>query len=281
MASTGQTALDKLLAQMATGAPATPAAPAAAPAAPATAAPLQPVPVAPTVNALDQINQAIPGFSGLSEQATQRISDLMAGKLPADVQSQIRSAGATQAQISGMPGSNMMSGTLAGNRTLRDIGKTSYEAGQQGFTDLMSMLQNYSGTVAPSANAALSAQVAREGQATEQAMQTQRLTQAATEFQQNFTLEEKKLAQQLGISEQDLALRLAALQQGKDLAYAQLNQSASQFDQGRQVSPKDVFSAAAGPTAPEGTLAALLSKYGINAEIPAVNSRIVSPILGA
>lgn len=99
-------------------------------------------------NVLNILNQAIPGFSGLTQTATDIIRNRMAGQLSPETLSNIQRAGAQQAVISGMPGSAALSGSLMGNRTLRDIGATTEQYQQQGFGDLLSMLGGYSGTAA-------------------------------------------------------------------------------------------------------------------------------------
>ena len=89
------------------------------------------------------INTAIPGYSGLSQQGSNYISQLMSGKLPTDVQNAIQDKAATYGVTSGMPGSG-----LARNRSLRDLGLTSLQAQQTGFGDLVNFLQGSSGTSA-------------------------------------------------------------------------------------------------------------------------------------
>lgn len=100
-------------------------------------------------NLTNILNQAIPGYSGLTQSASSIIGDSMEGKLPPDVQNVIRDASATQAVASGMPGSSNMSGTLSGNRTLRDLGITSLQRQDSGVKDFLSFLQGVSGTAAP------------------------------------------------------------------------------------------------------------------------------------
>lgn len=112
------------------------------------------VPTLPTTGALQGnvsniLNSAIPGYSGLSQGASSIIGDAMAGRLPGDVQNVIKSNAATQAVMSGMPGSSAVGGTLMGNRTLRDLGLTSLQRQDSGVRDLISMLQGVSGTAAP------------------------------------------------------------------------------------------------------------------------------------
>src|SRR6185295_1493295 len=77
------------------------------------------IPNLPTTQALQGnltniLNTAIPGYSGLTQSASSIINDAMGGKLPGDVQNVIKNNAATQAAMSGMPGSNAVSGTLAG-----------------------------------------------------------------------------------------------------------------------------------------------------------------------
>src|SRR3990167_2514118 len=83
-----------------------------------------------TSQTLAGLNQAIPGFSGLSGQASANILGLLSGKLPGDVQQLIQNSRAQQAVSSGMPGSSRLQGTLVGNATLRDLGLTSLQAQQ-------------------------------------------------------------------------------------------------------------------------------------------------------
>lgn len=95
------------------------------------------------------LNNAIPGFSNLTRAASSNVGNELAGQLPTDVTDQIRNTAATQAVINGMPGSSNIAGTVFGNRTLKDIGLTSLGQQQTGFKDLLSLLQGFSGTVAP------------------------------------------------------------------------------------------------------------------------------------
>lgn len=95
------------------------------------------------------LNQAIPGYTGLTQSASSIIGDSLSGKLPGDVQNLIRDQAATQAVAGGMPGSSQTSGTLYGNRTLRDLGLTSLQRQDAGVKDLIGMLQGVSGTAAP------------------------------------------------------------------------------------------------------------------------------------
>lgn len=111
-------------------------------------------PVLPTTGQLQTditgiLNQAIPNFSGLSGQASSIIGDAMSGRLPQDVQNLIQDRAATQAVMGGLPGTSNLSGSLFGNRTLRDLGITSLGQQQQGVKDLISLLQGFSGVAAP------------------------------------------------------------------------------------------------------------------------------------
>lgn len=92
---------------------------------------------------------AIPGFSGLSSQSSDLIRQLMSGQLTTGERSSIYNAGAERGIMGGMPGSSAMGGSLYANADLRNIGRASGERQQQGFQDFLSMLQGYSGTVAP------------------------------------------------------------------------------------------------------------------------------------
>lgn len=112
------------------------------------------VPTLPSTSALTSnlsniLNQTIPNFNGLTSQASGIIGSAMSGQLPQDVQDVIQNAAATQAVSGGMPGSSRMGGSLYGNRSLRDLGLTSLQRQDKGFSDLISLLQGVSGTAAP------------------------------------------------------------------------------------------------------------------------------------
>ena len=100
-------------------------------------------------NQLGILNNAIPGFSGLTKSASSIVGSALNGQIPQDVQQQIQDAAAKQAVEGGMPGSNMQSGSLFGNSYLKNLGLTSLGQQQTGMQDLLSLLQGYSGTVAP------------------------------------------------------------------------------------------------------------------------------------
>lgn len=94
---------------------------------------------------------AIPGFTGLSSGSSDLIKQLMSGQLTTGERSAIYNAGAERGIMGGMPGSSASGGSLYANADLRNIGRASGERQQQGFQDFLSMLQGYSGTVAPNA----------------------------------------------------------------------------------------------------------------------------------
>lgn len=95
------------------------------------------------------LNSAIPGFNGLTKSASSIVGSALNGELPGDVQSLIKRNAAEQAVAGGMPGTGNTNGTLFGNNTLRDLGLTSLNRQDTGVHDLLSLLQGYSGTVAP------------------------------------------------------------------------------------------------------------------------------------
>lgn len=99
-------------------------------------------------NVTSILNQAIPNFSGLTSGASSHINDLMNGRLPMSVQNDIQDAGAAQAVAGGMPGNSRDFGGVFGNSVLRNIGVAGEGRKQQGFQDLLSLLQGYSGTAA-------------------------------------------------------------------------------------------------------------------------------------
>lgn len=112
------------------------------------------IPQLPTTQALQSnltniLGQAIPNFSGLSSQASGVIGSALSGKLPTDVQNLIRDNAAARAVTGGMPGTSNISGSLYGNRTLRDLGLTSLQRQDSGVKDLISFLGGVSGAAAP------------------------------------------------------------------------------------------------------------------------------------
>jgi hypothetical protein len=96
-----------------------------------------------------QLNRAIPGFSANTSKASSLIKELMAGKLTTGERRSIYDAGAERGTLNGMPGSTGQGGSLFANADLRNIGLESGQRQQQGFGDLLQMLQGYSGTVLP------------------------------------------------------------------------------------------------------------------------------------
>lgn len=92
------------------------------------------------------INSAIPGFNGLTQTGTQLIQDLMSGKLSPGTVNEIQDAGAAQAAASGVPGASREFGSVFADQVLRNIGTASEKRQQQGFGNLLSLLQGYSGT---------------------------------------------------------------------------------------------------------------------------------------
>jgi len=73
----------------------------------------------------------------------------MSGRLTSGERKEIFNAGAERGVANGMPGSSASGGSLFANADLRNIGLASGQRQQQGFQDLLSMLQGYSGTVVP------------------------------------------------------------------------------------------------------------------------------------
>ncbi len=95
------------------------------------------------------LGQAIPGYSGLTQGASGIIGSAISGQVPTDVQNLLKQQSAQQSVMSGMPGTSNISGTLGGNRTLRDLGLTSLERQDTGVKGLLGLLQGVSGTAAP------------------------------------------------------------------------------------------------------------------------------------
>lgn len=99
--------------------------------------------------ATNQLSSIIPGFSALTADSSNLIKQLMSGQLTGSERRAIYDAGAERGVAGGMPGSTGMAGSLFANADLRNIGVASGQRQQQGFQDLLAMLQGYSGTVAP------------------------------------------------------------------------------------------------------------------------------------
>lgn len=98
-----------------------------------------------------QLASIIPGFSALTADSSNLIKQLMSGQLTGGERRAIYDAGAERGVAGGMPGSTGIAGSLFANADLRNIGVASGQRQQQGFQDLLAMLQGYSGTVAPTA----------------------------------------------------------------------------------------------------------------------------------
>lgn len=96
-----------------------------------------------------QLASIIPGFSGMNADASNIIKSLMSGQLSGNTKRAIFDAGAERGAAGGMPGSTGYANSLFANNDLRTIGLTSNQQQQQGFQDFLSLLQGYSGTVAP------------------------------------------------------------------------------------------------------------------------------------
>lgn len=95
------------------------------------------------VNQTGAFNAAIPGFNGLTSGASDIISNLLKGLPSADP---AKRAGAFFGAASGMPGSDFVR-----NRSFDLYGEQAEERKQRGINDLMSLIQNYSGTIVPTA----------------------------------------------------------------------------------------------------------------------------------
>ena len=120
------------------------------PARPATVFPLGlPPSTAEGVNQTGAFNQALPGFSGLSQSATDIVGNLLKG-LPSAAPTQ--KANAYFGAASGMPGSDFVR-----NRGFDLYGQEAEKYKQRGLDNLLSLLQGYSGTVVPTAGQAIEA----------------------------------------------------------------------------------------------------------------------------
>jgi hypothetical protein len=112
------------------------------------------VPVLPTsdqlgTSVLDILNKAIPNFSNLVSGASNNIASSTSGTLSPDVQDLLARSAASQAVAGGMPGTSNISGSLYGNKSLRDLGITSTQRQDQGLSDLIKLLSGISGNVTP------------------------------------------------------------------------------------------------------------------------------------
>lgn len=106
--------------------------------------PQTPTTTATTADSLAAFNQAIPGFSGLTGQASSVIGNLLNGT-PSP--STIRNAAATFGNANGLgTGSGIVNNY--GYNLYNQQGQANQ---QQGVTDLLSMLGGYAGTVTPTA----------------------------------------------------------------------------------------------------------------------------------
>lgn len=88
----------------------------------------------------------IPGLPGLNQQASDVLRSELMGQLSPDTRRAIQDAGASWAVGNGMPGTNALPGTLAGNRTARDIGMTSQQLQRQGIQDYSQFVPAVSAT---------------------------------------------------------------------------------------------------------------------------------------
>jgi hypothetical protein len=88
----------------------------------------------------------IPGLAGLNSGVASSIADASHGILPQDVQKQIQDSSAQFGVSNGMPGSSGIAGTLASNRGLRDIGRTSLDQQHWGASAYPGFVGAVSGT---------------------------------------------------------------------------------------------------------------------------------------
>lgn len=105
----------------------------------------------PPVNQTAALNSAIPGFSGLTGNASSYIKQLMSGSITPGERSAVYQAGAERGTLGGMPGGSTQSGNIFANNDLRTLGLMAGERQQQGLNSFMNLLQTVSGTVVPTA----------------------------------------------------------------------------------------------------------------------------------
>lgn len=90
------------------------------------------------------LEQAIPGFQKIAGSASSTISDLLAGKIPGDVQQAVQSASAARAVGGGYGGTGMHSNLVA-----RDLGLTSLDLTGKGLSSAQSWLQTMNSIYSP------------------------------------------------------------------------------------------------------------------------------------
>lgn len=103
------------------------------------------------VNQTGALNTAIPGFSGLTGNASSYIKQLMSGSITPGERATVYQAGAERGTLGGMPGGSTQSGNIFANNDLRTLGLMAGERQQQGLNNFMNLLQTVSGTVVPTA----------------------------------------------------------------------------------------------------------------------------------
>lgn len=142
-------------------------------------------------NLTPMLNSAIPGFSGLTKQASDIIRQLMSGTLTTGERNAIYNAGAERATASGMPGSTGQGGSIFANNDLRNIGLASGQRQQQGFQDFLAQLSGFSGAVVPTVG---------------QQMQSD-------QFGQNLAFQQQEAARDYGLKRNQQDLQLAEYNQ--------------------------------------------------------------------
>jgi hypothetical protein len=133
---------------------------------------LAPTPVTQPTNASGPMaawNSILPGFSNLTNTATNNAQSDLSGNLPTDVINNIQNQAAAWGVTNGMPG--VSGNSLTGQNGLANLGLTSLNLQNTGQQDLLGLLGGYSGTVAPTT-----------GQAIQNQQFTQSQGQQANEF---------------------------------------------------------------------------------------------------
>lgn len=105
----------------------------------------------PPVNQTAALNSAIPGFSGLTGNASSYLKELMSGRITLGERNAVYNAGAERGTAGGMPGGSTQSGNIFANNDLRTLGLMAGERQQQGLNGFMQLLQTVSGSVVPTA----------------------------------------------------------------------------------------------------------------------------------
>lgn len=94
----------------------------------------------------DDLSRIIPGLPGLNAAGGAAILNKLKGQLSPETLAMMQNHQASTAARSGMPGANVIPGSLNYNRSLRDIGRTVEDTQSKGVSELLPFLQTLSST---------------------------------------------------------------------------------------------------------------------------------------